>query len=101
MRTEPQTELVPDMLIIVQDAAYDFDALFGLFAFFFFELIGGLFLRLDTHIGVEHDADVVDDFFEELLNGLEVVDAFGLLEFVLEFVYLCGVHFGELLVLLV
>ncbi len=94
MRTQPQTKLVPDMLIIVQDTAYNLNTLFGLFAFLFLELIGRLFFRLHTHIGVEHDADIIDDFFEELFDGLEVVHALRLLQFVLQFVYLYCVHFG-------
>ena len=37
LTTQSHTELIPDMLIIVEDAADDLDALLSLFTFFLFQ----------------------------------------------------------------
>jgi hypothetical protein len=62
------------VLVIIENTADYLDALFGLFAFLLFEEIWRFLFGLYAEIGVENYANVVDDFFEQLLDGFEIVN---------------------------
>ena len=77
LSAKSHAELVFDSILIIENTADDFDTLFCLFSFLIFELVEVFFLRLLRRVGMQDDANVVDDFFEQLFDDFEVVDAFG------------------------
>ncbi len=96
---QPHAHVVPDAVLVVEDAADHLDTLLGLFPLLFLHLARPLLLALLTAARVQNDAHIVDDLLEELLDGLEVMHPLRHLELLLHLTHLKMMHLSELLIL--